>query len=746
MSDETNNKCPENSISAKKVIEDEKKYIAKGEDHKFWGLAISGGGIRSASFGLGVMQALVSTTPKDSPTPADLSTKEESSTHRIIKTPKGLLERIDYLSTVSGGGYIGSALTWFLHKGLPDGGNAGTEPCNFPFGKRGASGRTSPMGNIVLDFIRQHSNYLIPGKGLNSISLFGVAIRSMFISLFVYLSLLTIIITGLQFIGAFKKPSIDIGFLNAYSLSTLLWLAIFIIALLALASFVFSLRTYIAKGKTSRYKRLIFFQRWIGLAWTAVLGLVLIGVLPYIYDWIPGIWKQVSAGASTLIGAFISFLEYRKAQDPASAKGGKKSGILIIIAAFALIYGLLLLAFHISTIFLFQWYIYFIGLVIVTGLLGFIVNLNYVGLHRMYRNRLMETFMPNADDVLVNQWGGATQANDTLLEKMCTKKKDEANDKGKDNNEQTQCKRPYHLINTNIVLVNSETSKYRGRGGDSFLLSPLNCGSDATCYFKTKDYMKNKGRRGMTLATAMAISGAAVNPDTGVAGKGVMRNKLVSALLGLLNLRLGYWAQNPKKKKRLPFPPNFFVPGLSADILGIGLNEKRLSIELTDGGHFENLGLYELIRRRADIIIASDAGADPNFLFGDLANAVEKVRVDFGVIIRFLPDCNLGGLLPGSAAGPEAEKYNISARSFAIAKIIYPPTGNESSQQVEPSWLIYIKTTLTQKLTADIYGYKSANNTFPDQSTADQFFNEKQFEAYRELGYQLTWQMLKSKK
>lgn len=723
MSVETIKECPEFTKSAKQVIQEEKKYIKDDEARdssygdKFWGLAISGGGIRSASFGLGVMQALVSTTPKS------------------------LLTRIDYLSTVSGGGYIGSALTWFLHKGLPGGGNAGTEPSNFPFGRIGAGGRTDPKGNLILDFIRQHGNYLIPGKGLNAISLVGVAIRSMFVSLFVYLSLLTIIITGLRFVGAFEILPInkifDTDVTNTFSLVTLLWLAILIIFLLAIASFVFSLRTYIAKGRIRRYKRLIASQKRIGLAWIGVLGLVVIGVLPYIYNWLPDVWRQVSAGSSTFIGALIGFLEYRKAQEPVSEKGGKNSGILIIIAAFALIYGLLLIAFNLSIIFLNPYY--FIGLVTVTGVLGFFVNLNYVGLHRMYRNRLMETFMPNAKNVKENQWGPATDADEALLEKMCTKNKDKVKD------EYTQCKRPYHLINTNIVLVDSPTAKFRGRGGDSFLLSPLNCGSDGTCYRATEDYMK-KGSRGMTLPTAMAISGAAVNPDTGAAGKGVTRNKLVSALLGLLNLRLGYWGVNPKLKKRLPFPPNFFVPGLSADILGSGLKENRLSIELTDGGHFENLGLYELVRRRVDIIIASDAGADPNFLFGDLANAVERVRVDFGVTIRFVDGYELGGLLPGSAkVGPEVEKYNLSDRSFAIAKIKYPRVGDDSSESEKEGHLIYIKTTLTQNLTADIYGYKSANSTFPDQSTADQFFDEEQFEAYRELGYQLTWQMLDEK-
>jgi hypothetical protein len=338
----------------------------------------------------------------------------------------------------------------------------------------------------------------------------------------------------------------------------------------------------------------------------------------------------------------------------------------------------------------------------------------------------MENFMPNARNVKNNQWGRATDADRALLEDMCKE------------NESDKARRPYHLINTNIVLVDSQTAKFHGRGGDSFLLSPLYCGSDATCYFPTKNYNK-KGSRGMTLASAMAISAAAVNPDVGVAGRGVTRNKLVSALLGLLNLRLGYWTSNPKVKKRLPFPPNFLAPGFFGDVVGGSLTEEKKAIELTDGGHFENLALYELIRRKPNVIIVSDAGADPNFLFGDLANAVERARVDFGVKIRFDSQYNLDALVPGSAPnGPFTEKYRLAERGFAIADVVYPDSTNNGK-------LIYIKTTLTKDLPADIYGYKGANESFPDQTTADQFFDEAQFEAYRELGYQLTWQMLNSK-
>ncbi|UCC84766.1 MAG: hypothetical protein JSW46_07555, partial [Gemmatimonadota bacterium] len=224
---------------------------------------------------------------------------------------------------------------------------------------------------------------------------------------------------------------------------------------------------------------------------------------------------------------------------------------------------------------------------------------------------------------------------------------------------------------------------------------------------------------------------------TGVAGKGAMRNKIVAALMSLLNLRLGYWAPNPQVERPRPFPPNFIVPGFMRGVLGLGFREDSRSEELSDGGHFENLGLYELVRRRLRTIIVSDAGADPAFRFGDLENAVERIRVDFGVKVEFRKGLDLGGLLAGSAEGPAAEKFNLAKRGFAVADIFYP-------DDERPGTLLYIKSTLTPDLPPDIYGYKSANEDYPDQTTADQFFDEEQFEAYRELGYQLAKQLLTS--
>ena len=136
----------------------------------------------------------------------------------------------------------------------------------------------------------------------------------------------------------------------------------------------------------------------------------------------------------------------------------------------------------------------------------------------------------------------------------------------------------------------------------------------------------------MTLSTAMAISGAAINPHA-AAQAGPTRSGFVSFLMTFLNLGLGYWVNNPKKQSVLA-EPKYLRPGLKG-LLGQGFHEDSAFIQLSDGGHFDNTGLYELIRRKVRVIILSDAGADPDCSFADFANAVEKVRVDFGVNIKF---------------------------------------------------------------------------------------------------------------
>lgn len=165
----------EQTFKSQDVIDVEREHLKLNEQKTVSGLAISGGGIRSASFGLGVMQSLVANNQ---------------------------LSKMDYMSTVSGGGYLGSALTWALKQG---GKNAGTSPDNFPLGKRGKhrvkdtvlkDSNPDENSNKLLDFIRQHGSYLTPTASLDMVSFVGVVARSMIMSLFVYFSFITIALTG----------------------------------------------------------------------------------------------------------------------------------------------------------------------------------------------------------------------------------------------------------------------------------------------------------------------------------------------------------------------------------------------------------------------------------------------------------------------------------------------------------------------------------------------------------------------
>ena len=157
------------------------------------------------------------------------------------------------------------------------------------------------------------------------------------------------------------------------------------------------------------------------------------------------------------------------------------------------------------------------------------------------------------------------------------------------------------------------------------------------------------------------------------------------------------------------------------------LTEQILEQVLSDGGHFENLGIYELIRRKLRLIVACDAGSDPKYEFGDLANTLEKIRADFGVHIEF--EDRLDKLMPRLPRPEDPNPIAYSDQACAFGAIHYPD-GSRGK-------LILIKTAFIKGLPKDLLGFKMAHSDFPDQTTADQFFDEKQFEAYRVLGYHL---------
>ena len=652
---------------------------------------------------------------------------------------------MDYMSTVSGGGYLGSALTWALKQGGKD---AGTTPENFPLGKRAKhkvkdsvlkDNTADESDNKLLDFIRQHGSYLAPTSSLDMVSFVGVVVRSMIMSLFVYISFITLALTGSIWLLYYILIDL-LHWVNDKNLivedainedprtgGVMLGIGIFILFIIVIKGFFYSLGTSFSGEKVTRLRYINFIkgQKWIGRMLKLSLTCLVFGSLPNLTNWIDEISYYV-AGGSTFFGTVVGLWQYKKAQNKEKSTG-ISSDLLIYGGAFALFYGVLFFAYLAAyNIFLDRNHnmespIGFLFLAILTVIFGRFVNLNFIGPHHIWRNRLMEAFMPNKDAVENNAWQPATEADGALMEDMCDK-----------NNP-----KPYHIVNTNVILANSPKVDYSGRGGDNFIISPLYCGSDATGWKQTKIFQKNK-TRGITLATAMATSAAALNPSAGVSGEGVTRNVVVSMLLSMLNLRLGYWTSNPSKTNTIG-SPNFFVPGLTSEILRFGLSETSRNLQLSDGGHYENLAFYELIRRKLDLIIVSDGGADPNFNFDDLANGIEKVRVDFGAKISFMDDYKVDLILPGTSGDTHYQKkYDIAKRGFAFADIKYA----DGKKGV----LVYLKLAMIEDLPTDVFSYKGINPSFPHQSTSDQFFDEKQFEAYRELGYYVGWQMMESPK
>ena len=270
----------------------------------------------------------------------------------------------------------------------------------------------------------------------------------------------------------------------------------------------------------------------------------------------------------------------------------------------------------------------------------------------------------------------------------------------------------------------------------------------------------------------MAISGAALNPNAGPGGQGITRQPVLSVLMGLLNLRLGYWVRNPKRAPGAdakPMPdggavrrtewvkPNPIFPGLLESFGRFDLNEYARYLLLTDGGHFENLGLYELVRRRLKLIVVCDATADPDFKFTDLANAIQKVRADFGGIIDIDAE-QLATLAPRRRedANTASAQPPVAARGCLIVPIRYSvglvdePDGTATAPahdkgkdaDHQTGTLILLKATAFKGMSADLYSYRREHPTFPNQGTEDQFFDERQFDAYRELGYMTTYRML----
>jgi hypothetical protein len=329
--------------------------------------------------------------------------------------------------------------------------------------------------------------------------------------------------------------------------------------------------------------------------------------------------------------------------------------------------------------------------------LGRWVSVNQFSLHGMYRDRLVRTFVGasrRSGERHPSPFTGFDAADNLPLTRLAP------------------LGRPLQVINATLNLVAENTLATQERKATSFTMTPLHAGSRHLGYRPSATYAD-----GLSLGEAVTTSGAAVSPNMGAGS-----SPALTFLLALFNARLGVWLGNPGPAGQSTWTrgaPGFGVVPLLNEMLG-RTSDRNPYVYLSDGGHFENLGLYEMVLRRCRYIVVSDSGCDPQYSFEDLANAIRKIRLDFGIDIEF-PD----GVRIASPEGPLA-----CAARWAVGRIKYSAVDPDSRDGV----LLYLKPAITGDEPVDVANYARANAAFPHESTSNQWYDEAQLESHRMLG------------
>ncbi len=274
---------------------------------------------------------------------------------------------------------------------------------------------------------------------------------------------------------------------------------------------------------------------------------------------------------------------------------------------------------------------------------------------------------------------------------------------------------PIHLVCCAANHMQGDSLQTLGRGARSVVLSPHGVSLGA--------FAREPGT--LSIASALTASAAAFNSQMGSIS--LEFGRAVSFLMAAFNLRLGLWVHHPRGQPR-GFLARLFEPGLRLLFEAAGLTKAELardsaddahdpppSLHLSDGGHFDNVGLYELVRRHCRYIIVSDASADPEVAFDDFGNAIRRVREDFGVEIEI-------------DVAPLSPVEGLSRQHVAVGVIHYDRSRNDTGT------ILYLKPTFVGGEPSDVLQYRKRNAAFPHEGTADQFYDDVQWESYRRLG------------
>jgi uncharacterized membrane protein YidH (DUF202 family) len=293
-------------------------------------------------------------------------------------------------------------------------------------------------------------------------------------------------------------------------------------------------------------------------------------------------------------------------------------------------------------------------------------------------------------------------------------------------------RRLLHVVNMALNLVGGDRLAWQQRRAESFTSTSLHSGSLFVGYRHTRQY---GGNNGIKLGTAVAVSGAAASSNMGYFSP----SPFVTLVLTFFNARLGWWLGNPGVHGAGTFfrshPQSALSPILD-EAFGL-TDDTNPYVLLSDGGHFENLGLYEMVLRRCRHIVVVDGSADPAGSLDDLGGAVRKIRIDLGIPIEFKPPFPI---LPR----PASEEKGAGGYC-AVGDIHYEAVDADPSERGArlcprgrhrmTGRLVYVKPTIYGTEPRDVFNYAASHPDFPHESTADQFFDEPQFESHRMLGY-----------
>jgi hypothetical protein len=347
------------------------------------------------------------------------------------------------------------------------------------------------------------------------------------------------------------------------------------------------------------------------------------------------------------------------------------------------------------------------------------VGINLFSLHAMYRNRLVRAYLGAS-----RGQAGVSTGNVRRPDKFIGFDRDD--DLRLCESAPPGPRKLLHVINMALNLVGGSELAWQERKAESMTATSLHVGTYSLGYRRASEYGGQTDANGkghpLTLGTAMAISGAAASPNMGYHSSPVL-----TFLMTLFNARLGWWLGNPGAYGERSYyreSPKWALQPLIAEAFGI-TDERHPYVYVSDGGHFENLGLYEMVRRRCRFILVVDAGADPDIGYQDLSAAIRKIRSDLGISIDVPPKSER------LIYARPADKPDLG-RMALLGDINY---ADVDSSAAEKGVLVYVKPAFYDAHEPlDVVHYATANAAFPHETTADQFFSESQFESYRALG------------